>query len=661
MEAPGTSTRARSWNTVEWLRSIATVAIPVYQRDYRWSPATCEQLLTDVLRLADAGSGRSHFIGSVLAAAGPGGHFTLVDGQQRVTTLMLMLAAIRDLAVETEPSVAGVVAAITVQPGDPRRPKLRPHDRHEEVVSRLLTGSAGVIGDSPFEANYLALVELIGEDWMKAWAGIQRLEHVTIDLHAEANAQQIFESLNSTGARLSDDELIHNYVHMGRLHAEQLQLERETWIPIEQAVPGALREFWRDYLVWSSDEQPDMTGEFGVYRAFRRRYPDPHRDMTDGVRADWVKHAEWYGALLDPGLVADEEVAAQLRLVRAFEGTPRPLLLGMYGDYAESRIEGATFVQALEQLQTMLVRRALVNLERDLGMIGRLCRELREDGYPLEGLVRRTPEDPQVRLALSHGSLPHAGYVLTRLQRPDPDLTNLQVEHIYPQNPKSDWSGDGGVTAWGDLTNDDQAEYRTVLNTAGNLTLLEAPLNQGASNRSFRGKAAFYSRSRVLETQALAHVEVWNYAAIKSRTDRLIADFLRTWPRPSSQPMDESDDLVRVVDLPLVAVRGYPELFEYAVFQDAMWGDVRTVKHLLVKLAHELWIRNAELLQSSEHGRFIRSERTPGKAHERLPSGLFLYTGWANQYLLQVAQEYITTFGLEDRVKVRLIELESPR
>lgn len=611
------------------------------------------------MRVADAGQGRSHFIGSVLAADAGDGHLTLVDGQQRVTTLMLILAAIRDLAAGTDPSIASEATAITLQRGDPARPKLRPHDRHAEVLGRLMTRTPDEIGDSAFEANYLALVELIGADWLKAWNGLKRLEHVTIELGDHSNAQQVFESLNSTGARLSDDELIHNYVHMGRVHAEQIQLERDTWIPIEQATTGRVREFWRDYLVWSGDEQPDMSGEFGVYRAFRRRYPDPRTDLTDEVRASWVQHAGWYGAILDPNLVADEEVAAQLRLLRAFEGTPRPLLLGMYGDYSEGRLDRTTFIHALEQLQTMLVRRALVNLERDIGMIGRLCRELREDGYPLQGLVRRTPEDPQVRLALSHGSLPHAGYVLTRLQRPDAELPDLQVEHIYPQNPKSDWSGDGDATAWGDLTNDQQAEYRTVLNTVGNLTLLEAPLNQGASNKSFRGKAAFYARSGVPETQTLAGVEVWDYWAIKSRTNHLIDDFLRIWPRAATQPMDEPDNLVRVVDLPRVAVRGYPDLFEYAVFEDAMWGDVRTVKQLLTKLAHELWTRDPALLESSEYGRHVKAERTPGQAHVRLPSGLFIYTGWANQYLLQVAQDYIATFGLDDQVKVRMIELDS--
>jgi hypothetical protein len=652
-----TSTHARSWNTVEWLRSITTVAIPVYQREYRWTQSTCEQLLTDIFRVADAEEVSSHFIGSVLAAV-DGDELTLVDGQQRITTLMLMLAAIRELATTEDPSLAADVTAIVMQPDPSRGPKLRPHERYVDVLARLLTDTQAAAGDSAFEANYVALVEMIGDNWRRAWQGMRRLEHVTIGLDARANAQQIFESLNSTGARLSDDELIHNYVHMGRVHSEQLELERATWLPIEQSTRGAVREFWRDYLVWSSTEQPDVSGEFGIYRAFRHRYRDPRVDLTPDIQVEWVKHASWYGTLLEPSREGDPDVATQLRRVRSFEATPRPLLLGMYGHYAERRIDKETFITALEQLQTMLVRRALVNLERDIGMIGRLCRELRGDGYPLEGFIRRTPEDAQVRLALSHGSLPHAGYVLSRLQRPAGHLRDLQIEHIYPQNPRPDWSGDGGVSTWGDLPTERQAEYRTVLNTVGNLTLLEAPLNQGASNRPFHEKvASYYARSDIGATKALEdHAGAWDYAAIKARTDELTAEFLRIWPRPTSAPMDQAHDLVRVVDLPLVGVRGYPTMFEYAIFEDAMWGDVKNVKQLLVKVAHELWTRDPDLLLSTEHGHFLRTKRSRGKSHERLPSGLYLYTGWANQYLLQVAQEFISAFAFDDSVRVRLVD-----
>ena len=118
--------------------------------------------------------------------------------------------------------------------------------------------------------------------------------------------------------------------------------------------------------------------------------------------------------------------------------------------------------------------------------------------------------------------------------------------------------------------------------------------------------------------------------------------------------MDEPDDLVRVVDLPRDPWRGYPELYEYATFRDAVWGDVHTVKQLVVGIAHELWTLDPERLRSAPNGEFVVSERKPRKKCDRLPSGLWFYTGWAHRYLLEVAQEYVTASGLVDEVRVRL-------
>jgi hypothetical protein len=640
--------------TIDWLQGLMGLAVPVYQREYRWTQSACEQFVSDITSIAGEERRSSHFIGSILAAVDADRELTLVDGQQRVTTLVLVLIAIRDLASAAAPDVSRQIDQILVREGS-NDPKLRPHERYDKVVRELVSGSSALLGDSTLEANYLAIREMIGSDWQTVYRGLGRLEHVTIELGPEANAQQIFESLNSTGARLTDDELIHNYIHMGRVHAEQVVLERETWAPIEEATLGAVRSFWRDYLIWSSDEQPDLTGEFGVYQAFRRRYPDPRSDLTGEVRADWVRHAALYGVLLDPSREADSAVQEQLRLLRSFEGTPRPLLLGMYAAYREGQIDSRTAVRTLAQVQTMLVRRALVNLDRDLAMVGRLCRELRAGGFPLQGLLRLTPEDPQVRLALAHGSLPHSGYVLARLQRPARELEDLQVEHIYPQNPRSEWSGDGGATTWGHLTTEEQAEYRTVLNTIGNLTLLETPLNQGAGNRAFRDKAdKYYSRSQVAGTRELQNLTRWDYPDIKTRTQSLTAEFVKVWPRPSETPMDEDYDLVRVVDLPRQGVRGYPQMFDHAVFDGAVWGDVKTAKDLLVKIADELWKRDPERLRQSPHGWFFREKREPRERQVPLSSGMFLYTGWANQYLLEVAQEFISLFDLDDVAKVRM-------
>jgi hypothetical protein len=655
------SVDAQSHATLEWLRSTRGLAIPVYQRDYRWDEATCDQLLADVRRIADADDKMTHFIGSVLVTPdSDDGDFTLVDGQQRVTTLMLLIAAVRTFAAADSAEIMRETQAILARPGSGTETKLRPHQRHEDVLSEILLGTSSIVGDSSFETNYAFLLEQIG-DWRQVWRGLQRLEHVVIRLRKMANAQQIFESLNATGARLSDDELIHNYVHMGRGHAEQLELEHETWIPLEEATAGATRSFWRDFLVMTAEKHPDLTGEFAIYRAFRDRYPDARQDITPDVREQWVRLAQRYGTLLHPEREPDAEVAEQLRLVQAFDGTPRPLLLRMYDDYLLGSLSKVTFVETVEQLQTMFIRMAVVDLDRDLRMVGTLCRELGSEGYPIAGLVHRTPVDAQVRLALSHGRLPHSGYVLSRLQQASTGLGPLHVEHIYPQNPRSDWSGGG--ERWGDLSLEIQGRYRNVLNTIGNLTLLEERLNIGASNRSFRDKATYYAQSQIPATYELAtHHAAWDHAAIENRTKELTEWFLRQWPRVGDQPMTEPDELVPLVDVPQKPIKGYPDMFEYATFrtddsqEPRTWYDAKNVKQLLVKLAHELWLIDPERLKATKYGGHLQKERSPRQKYVRLPSGLFLYTGWSNQYLLEVAKEFTIAFALEDQVRVKLLD-----
>ena len=650
-----TTVDAKSWTTIEWLRRTPAIAIPVYQREYRWTAATCDRLLQDIRVVAAKPEGTTHFIGSLLGKPDDLGGLTLVDGQQRITTLLLLLAAVGERAGEAGDATASEVNGILSTPLRPGLTRLRPHERFERDLQRILLGvddGDPALAENAFAANYRFLLDRIDDDWPLVWQGLNRLEHVTIELGSRSNAQQIFESLNSTGAPLSDDELIHNYVHMGRTHDQQIELELDTWVPIEEATAGATREFWRDYLILKAEKTPDFSGDFGVFRAFKEQFPNPLEDLTPDLQAEWLRYADRYRTILHPRHETDASVAQQLRLLRSFGGTPRPFVLAVYDDYRSDPSMRDMLVATFEQLQTLFIRRALVGLERDIQMVGRLCQELREDGYPVAGIVRRTPEDPSVRLALTHMSLPHAGYVLRRLQFNDRTDLDLQIEHIYPQAPRDEWSGDG-TTTWGALSNEEQARYRTVLNTIGNLTLLEADLNQGAGNRSFAGKAAYYRRSEVPETEALADRAVWDAEAILGRTRSLIDEFLQRWPRPSGTPMTEADDLLKVVDLPRLPFRGYPSVFEYAEFNGALWGDVHTSKQLLVRLVDELCRIDYDKLKSAEYGRFVQSQRQPRKSYEKLANGQWLYTGWAHQYLLEVAQSLIAEFGLEDAVKVK--------
>ena len=160
----------------------------------------------------------------------------LIDGQQRITTLMLLVAALRHAVQDSDPLLAADLDRVLVRPDDPDRTKLRPHDAWAELYeSVVLERDVQAERESRFDDNYAFFRSQVHADEApQIWAGLKKLEHVSITLGADANAQQIFESLNSTGEPLRDHELIHNYMLMGLTHAEQLDVEARFWLPIEQ-------------------------------------------------------------------------------------------------------------------------------------------------------------------------------------------------------------------------------------------------------------------------------------------------------------------------------------------------------------------------------------------------------------------------------------------
>src|SRR5690606_4140019 len=134
----------------------------------------------------------------------------------------------------------------------------------------------------------------------RLWRGLRRLEHVSINLGVDANAQQTFESLNSTGAPLRDHELIHNYVLMGLTHAQQQAIESEFWLPIAASTADAIGEFWRHYPIATIGRELDVEGDRSVYDSFRHLFPKLDHETLLGHAGRWRELSEVYRVMLDP-------------------------------------------------------------------------------------------------------------------------------------------------------------------------------------------------------------------------------------------------------------------------------------------------------------------------------------------------------------------------
>lgn len=540
MMGTATNVEATAVSTIGWLSAAAaTIVVPVYQRQYRWDIGGCEQLLSDIRAVADADDQQRHFLGSILSTADTerGGRddaeLVLIDGQQRVTTLMLLVAALHHTVRSDDPALAAELEKVLVNPAEPTRTKLRPHRAWAGVFESVVLDRRLVDGephDSRFDDNYAFFRSQIrAEEAPRIWTGLQKLEHVAISLGADANAQQIFESLNSTGAPLRDHELIHNYLLMGLSHEEQLEIEDSFWVPIEQNTGESIGRFWRHFLVMTTGREVAAGGERGVYDAFRQEFPQLGLDLLRTRAAEWREFSELYRILLDPSLEKDAEIARQLAWVNVFGRGMYPLVMRAYYDYAKGVTDKAALVGTLEHIQSLLLRRAVVGVSTDR-LVARMCRAREAGAGSLERAIARiTPSDERVRVALKYAELPFAAYVLGRLagvENADAVGADLEVDHIVPLAPPDTWSGDG-VREWADYSEDEQNSHRALAPTLGNLILLEEPLLERALGASFPVKRdTIYAKSAIPATRELAGIRVWSTAAIAERSTRLTEQFI---------------------------------------------------------------------------------------------------------------------------------------
>ncbi|MFS0912840.1 DUF262 domain-containing protein [Microbacterium sp. 179-I 3D2 NHS] len=655
-----TNVEATAVNTIEWLAAGTTgIVVPVYQRQYRWDIGGCEQLLADVRAVAAEDGSHRHFLGSILSAADDSDADTdlvLIDGQQRITTLMLLAAALQHTVRDSDPALASELGRVLVLPDDPMRTKLRPHDAWADLYeSVVLERGDGADRESRFDDNYAFFRSQVHADEAAAiWRGLKRLEHVSITLGAGANAQQIFESLNSTGEPLRDHELIHNYILMGLTHAEQLDVEARFWLPIERHTGETIGAFWRHYLVMTTGREVAANGEHGVYSAFRSSFPRVDVEHLQADAALWRHYAEIYGILLDPSLEKDAEIARQLRFVNTFGRASYPLVLSAYSDHARGLISRDELILTLERIQAMYLRRTLVNLPNER-LVARLCRARRDGSEALErAFARITPSDERVSAVLKYSELPHPAYVLGRLEGVD-DTTDYDVDHIVPTVPPDAWSGDG-VREWLDYSDDERNAHRALAPTLGNLTLLEQSLAERSFGESYPVKrASAYARSTVPETAELQATESWDTAAIAQRTVRLTTRLLRLWARPPLAEIDD-DGLTPILDA--VRRRGWPagweREFDYVEYGGERW-EVYDVKHLFNRVFRRAWsdTRDAAVSYCAAHGGPIYEETAWKGQWDQLDDSHHLYMGWDSTYMMSAVQGVLDEAGIAAEVFVK--------
>ena len=548
---------------LELLNGQVQYVVPRWQRRYSWGQREIERLVEDLMTVATAGTDAGHYGGTLLTFPEPGAAgvvttIRVVDGQQRLTTVSILLAAIAErLGADGECDgwTAEIIRTDRLtnlgKPPDKLR-KLRLQGGDEDEYREVLAGHAD--GAGAVAQAWRTIRRLVARnDVGSLLRGLQRLRVVSIGLDANEDPQQIFESLNATGRPLTESEKVKNWLLMGLPDAEQQELHDEVWLAIEIALGAEhatepVDEFLRDLLRWWTGR---IQGIDAVYDGLRRWA------VRGGYAADrprlcreLAELARHYGLLTGTaGEHPDRRVERALRHLRSMGvDVHRPLTMRLLHDAEERSASNAELADALSLVGSWITRMWLA--DRPLAGLNKAIAELAHgpgpggEGENLSGHWRGridrlrngragVPHDAAVtegirtRKAYGGGATRTAFAVLCAMMEAEsreesPARDRLTLEHVMPQKLTPEWR-----RALGDSVEEVHGTYRDRL---ANLTLSGDATNAGLGTRAFALKVKMYRNSPVGMTRRLARESEWNEVALERRAEQLACEALNLWP-----------------------------------------------------------------------------------------------------------------------------------
>ncbi len=575
--------KATEANFLEFLKKSPQFVIPIYQRTYSWTGRECRQLWEDILRTGSNDAIPAHFTGSIvyiekgLYQVSSQSPLLVIDGQQRLTTVMLILEALARHVGGDEPMDGFSAKKLR------NYYLLNPLEEGERGFKLLLTQTdkqslLALMQQKPESTGHsLRIVQnfdffdervrALGKKGLTPLCkGLAKLTIVDVALsRKQDNPQLIFESMNSTGRELSQADLIRNFILMGLEPGHQTRLYQEHWRPMEiafgqEAYGTHFDGFMRHYLTLKTGDIPNVRA---VYEAFKghARSPEVASAGVDVLVEDIHGYADYYCAMaLDKE--QDDDLAPVFRDLRELKvDVAFPFLLELYDDYVRGRLPKLDLIQSVRLIEAYVFRRAVCSiptnsLNKTFATFGRA---LKKDRY-VESIqahlltlpsYRRFPGDEEFKRELAVRDLynfPRRSYWLRRLENHERKervpVDEYTIEHIMPQNENlsAEWRAALG-SEW-------QQVQAIWLHTLGNLTL--TGYNAEYSDHAFakkRDMTGGLKESPLRLNEGLGALQVWNEDTIQERAERLATKAAKVWA-PPALPADILADLRAKPEVP---------------------------------------------------------------------------------------------------------------
>ena len=686
--------KANETKVEDFLSSNKTqFVIPVYQRNYDWKTSQCRQLLDDILEVGTSPKMNAHFIGSVVYVhddvytSSRIKELTVIDGQQRLTTLTLIYLALYRLAIEMgdkglEAEISEIYLTNKFAPEEEKL-KLRPAENNDKAIKYLLRSD----NDEEFSDFSKVIVNfnyfksrITEENFEFVLKGLSKLMFVEISLDREKDdPQRIFESLNSTGLELSQADLIRNYILMGLDRRDQNKIYNNYWEIIEKLAKdetlntSKVSDFIRDYLTLVNNKIPNKSK---VYLEFKAKFPTADLQELEANLSPIKSLVKFYNKLLNPKNEKDKDIRLQLEYINRLEiNVAYPFLMKVYEDYSENVIDKATFIKVLDFIQSFAWRRFVVGLPTNA--LNKIFMTLYEKVGKNEYLLslqkwllkrpgsQRFPKNKEVIESLKLKDVyniksKNRTYLLERLENfenNEPVIiegnTDITIEHIFPQNPDPKWKVDLGADEYNLIK-------ETYLNTIGNLTL--SGNNGKLGNKPFVFKRdlenAGYKDSRLWLNKYLSIAEKWDKVEIERRFDLLAERFLKIWQIPNIE-LEERDENNEVNIFE--AEDPKHKKLEYAIFFNQKI-EVNQVAKLYVEVFKQLFELQPEIFFTTDLAEKITLTKNPKEESPRqavpINDTYFIEGNIDNIGKFEKIKHALTIFDSEDELTIKYAEKE---
>ncbi|GAA7254310.1 DUF262 domain-containing protein [Helicobacter pylori] len=529
-------------------------SIPVYQRNYTWEEENCEKLLQDIVSISQ--NKKTHFMGSITyilhwiddeKSLRQLQEFVIIDGQQRVTTIMLLLKAI-----ETKIQNEGIKKEIdNLLNLSGQRLRLKPIKSDKEAFDLVMQNRSHELqGVSHIRNNYKFFTKDLehyiskGYRIEEIYGAFLRLKIVAIGLElGEDDPQVVFESINATGVQLKGLDLIRNYLMMGENSENQKHLYDTYWVPLENWLGERdLNDFIKTYLrIYFEDKVKE--GEREVYYTLKAHHRDNFPNDIQGLMSDMREYGRIYQIFLDRDHYflerGDSQQLANLRLrikdlVKIKFGVAKPFVLRCARDFEEGKLDYENFYEILQILISYFVRRSVCGestptLTRVLYSLYRqLGENVSADAFKryLGKSVGQVafPNDDKIKAAFAVRNAYSANqvckFILLEIEKlsnaEPPKEENLEVEHFYPKTP---------IQEWRDMVGDYFTFEQDYLNNFGNLTL--SGQNQKLGNKPYEAKIELMEQhsSLHLNDYFINNTHSWGIEEVKARSGYLADQF----------------------------------------------------------------------------------------------------------------------------------------